>query len=342
MQISQQQTTRTFRRHRSLLLSVLATTAALMLLLASRADALYLVKDDSGIVPLDGISSAIDDNRIIVSGAANKDPNVRLLANQEVVVIHDGKRQTLTTRSNETVSSLIKHLGIEAGPLDLVLIDLSSSNSITVEVGDSFVFYEKEQISEAYETQYVTSYKLPKGTTQVTQEGVDGYTTATYEVIYADGELVSRQLVETSGSTSIPRIIEQGTLVSEADRGDTIAEVITEEDGSGYLILSSGDSLRFTGVREVTATAYTSGVHGVGTRTATGTTVHVGVVAVDKNVIPLGTSMFITSPYEGGVTYGYGHAEDTGVHGNVIDLYMDTYDECISFGRRTMLAYILE
>ena len=221
-------------------------------------------------------------------------------------------------------------------------IDLSNSNTITIEVGDSFVFYEKEQIAAAYETQYVSSYKLPKGTTQVAQEGVDGYATATYEVVYADGELVSRQLVETAGNTAIPCIVEQGTLVSEAAQGDTIAEVITEDDGSGYLILSSGDSLRFTGVREVTATAYTSGVHGVGTRTASGTTVHVGVVAVDRNIIPLGTSMFITSPYEGGVTYGYGHAEDTGVRGNVIDLYMDSYDECISFGRRTMLAYILE
>lgn len=340
MQNTQQQTTRT-HRHRSMLLSAFAMVAALTLLLSTRADALYLVKDGGEIIPLEGAQSTIDDERIIVSGSTNKDPNVRLAAKENVVVIHNGERQTLTTRSNETVSSLIRRLGIEVGPLDLILIDLSDSSAITVEVGDSFVFYEKEQITAAYETQYVTSYKLPKGTTQVAQEGVDGYTTATYEVVYADGELVSRQLVETSGNTAIPCIVEQGTLVSEAARGDTIAEVVTEEDGSGYLILSSGDSLRFTGVREVTATAYTSGVHGVGTRTATGTTVHVGVVAVDRDVIPLGTSMFITSPYENGVTYGYGHAEDTGVRGNVIDLYMDSYDECINFGRRTMLAYIL-
>ena len=46
---------------------------------------------------------------------------------------------------------------------------------------------------------------------------------------------------------------------------------------------------------EVRCTAYTAGVGGVGTRTYTGTEVHVGVVAVDKNVIPLGSTMFIVS-----------------------------------------------
>ncbi len=339
---NQQRTTRTFRFHRLMLLSLFAVVAALMLLLSTRADAVYLVKDGSDVVTLDGTQHTITDNRIILSGTANKDPNVRLTANQSVAVIHNGSRQTLTTRANETVASLISRLGITVGPLDLVLIDLSDSRTLTVEVGDSFVFYEKEAVSAPYETQYVSSYKLPKGTTQIAQEGVDGYATATYEVVYADGELVSRQLVEQSGNTSIPCIVEYGTLVSESSRDDTIAEVITEEDGSGYLILNSGDSLRFSAVKEITATAYTAGTPGVGTRTATGTTVHVGVVAVDKRVFPLGTSMFITSPYEGGFNYGYGHAEDTGVRGNVVDLYMDTYDECISFGRRTMLAYILE
>ena len=78
---------------------------------------------------------------------------------------------------------------------------------------------------------------------------------------------------------------------------------------------------------------------GVGTITATGTTVAHGCVAVDKSVIPLGTTMFITS---GSYTYGMAHAEDTGVRGAKIDLFMDTYDECIQFGRRNSVAYFLD
>ena len=67
---------------------------------------------------------------------------------------------------------------------------------------------------------------------------------------------------------------------------------------------------------------------------------HVGSVAVDKSVIPLGTRMYIVAG--GNVVYGLAVAEDTGVKGNTIDLYYDTYEECIQFGRRNCTVYILE
>ena len=40
--------------------------------------------------------------------------------------------------------------------------------------------------------------------------------------------------------------------------------------------------------------------------------------------------------------YGMAKAEDTGMRGdNKLDLYMDTYAECINFGRRDCKVYIL-
>ena len=66
-----------------------------------------------------------------------------------------------------------------------------------------------------------------------------------------------------------------------------------------------------------------------------------GTVAVDKSTIPLGTRMYIVAA-NGSVIYGLAVAEDTGVKGNKIDLYYDTYDECIQFGRRTCTVYILQ
>ena len=63
-----------------------------------------------------------------------------------------------------------------------------------------------------------------------------------------------------------------------------------------------------------------------------------GTIAVDPRVIPLGSKVYI----EG---YGYAHASDTGgvIKGNIIDLYMDSHAECISWGRRqvkvTIVAY---
>ena len=45
---------------------------------------------------------------------------------------------------------------------------------------------------------------------------------------------------------------------------------------------------------------------------------------------------------DGAYVYGFAVAEDTGVRGNVIDLYMDTNRECIQFGVRQCTVYILD
>jgi 3D (Asp-Asp-Asp) domain-containing protein len=64
-------------------------------------------------------------------------------------------------------------------------------------------------------------------------------------------------------------------------------------------------------------------------RTATGLSAGWGVVAVDPDVIPLGTRMTIPG-------YGEGVAADTGgaVQGNVIDLWFPTVTQALAWGRR--------
>ena len=66
-------------------------------------------------------------------------------------------------------------------------------------------------------------------------------------------------------------------------------------------------------------------------------------MAVDPKVIPLGTKMYIVSA-DGEYLYGYCVAEDTGgaIQGNIVDLFFNTYEECIQFGRRDVLIYILD
>lgn len=75
-----------------------------------------------------------------------------------------------------------------------------------------------------------------------------------------------------------------------------------------------------------------------GNKTATGAWPVVGTIAVDPNVIPLGSQVYV----EG---YGLAVASDTGgvIKGNIIDVYLDTYDQCIKWGRKHGVAvYILE
>lgn len=84
------------------------------------------------------------------------------------------------------------------------------------------------------------------------------------------------------------------------------------------------------------ATAYSGG--GL---TAMGTAVvrnpnGISTVAVDPNVIPLGSKLYIPG-------YGFAIAADTGgaIKGHRIDLYMNTEAECNAFGRRQVTVYLV-
>ena len=70
--------------------------------------------------------------------------------------------------------------------------------------------------------------------------------------------------------------------------------------------------------------------------TATGIPATYGVAAVDPYVIPLGSRLYIPG-------YGEAIAADTGgaIVGYRIDLCMESYDECMQFGRRDVTVYIL-
>ena len=121
---------------------------------------------------------------------------------------------------------------------------------------------------------------------------------------------------------------------------DKLVDVQKNSSGGGTLIFKSGRTVKFKAIKNMTATAYNKNEPKVGTITASGTKVHKGVVAVDRRVIKLGTKMYIVA--SGGYEYGYSVAEDTGVFGNVIDLYFESYSGMQQFGRRSCTVYILE
>lgn len=286
-----------------------------------------------------GAVQKIPDDRVVIVGGGNAS-ETSLSGSRKVCLKKDGLVDYATSRSGESVTTLLMRMGAEVGPLESVKVDLRG-DEIEIEIAESFVFYETVTEPAAYTTVYTTSCSIPKGETRIARPGQDGTRTVTYEVAYADGHFLSRQAVEETENTSVPALAYVGVLVNEVESGDTIAAVVPSDDGGGYLIMQSGDSLHYTEAREMKCTAYTGGVGKVGFRTATGTAVRRGVVAVDKRVIPLGTRMFITTA-DGSYTYGMGVAEDTGVLGNNVDLYMDSRSECISFGRRASVVYILD
>jgi 3D (Asp-Asp-Asp) domain-containing protein len=135
--------------------------------------------------------------------------------------------------------------------------------------------------------------------------------------------------------------LQKNTTIDASKYKTEVKRGLRNADGSGVLTLANGDTVAFSAVKNMTATAYTAGEGGVDHHTATGTMVRTGTVAVDRRVIPLGTKMYIVTS-KGSYVYGLSVAEDTGVRGNIVDLYMPTYEDCINFGRRGVTVYILE
>jgi len=160
------------------------------------------------------------------------------------------------------------------------------------------------------------------GEVQVIRFGVNGLELTVLQVTADDDQEASEQIIRrTVIRDPVNQVVYQGA-----------GGVVTTKDGE-YLPYSKAVSMK--------ATAYTT-ENKDWQRTFSGTVARVGAVAVDPSVIPLGSRLYIRASDGESWVYGLAVAEDTGVKGNMIDLFFDTYDECIRFGVRACTVYVLE
>lgn len=159
--------------------------------------------------------------------------------------------------------------------------------------------------------------------------GTDGERTIVYKVMYDGDEEVYREVISNKVTkNATPTVITTGTK----DR---------------LIIERTGKKFEYSKKLTVKATAYDTslGENGGYSKTAYGLTPGFGIVAVDPKVIPLGTKLYIESP-DGGKSWSYGYciAGDTGgaIKGNKVDLCFNTQSECVKFGRRDAVVYILK
>ena len=327
------------RKHLALLtlMAVLLTAAAA----TNRAAALYILTgaDDAAIV-LDDKATAPDlSSQMVFVTTGGKGYDVTLAAGQTVTVRRNGETQTVKSRK-ESISRLLERMDIVPSPLETVAVNLAGPG-VEITVEEEIIYYDRIVEQVTFDTVRVANPEMKKGTEQVVQEGADGVRTSIYEVVFSNGQELSRQFVEEVDSTAVDQIVEYGTAAdATVNSKSTISSVSKNSDGSGTLTLADGSTLDFSAAKSMTATAYTAGYGGADYYTATGTSVRVGTVAVDKRVIPLGTKLYIVT--NDGIVYGTAVAEDTGVKGDKIDLYFDTYQQCINFGRRGCTVYILK
>ncbi|MDO5717504.1 MAG: cell wall-binding repeat-containing protein [Tissierellia bacterium] len=108
------------------------------------------------------------------------------------------------------------------------------------------------------------------------------------------------------------------------------------------ITLADGTVKKYRAVKAMNSTAYNIFPGSTG-YTRSGTPARPGVVAVDPNVIPLMTQLYIVSNDEW-PSYGLASAEDTGgaIIGDIVDLFYTSADTVWAYGRRDVTVYILE
>lgn len=323
------------------LTAVAAVTALFVLFLCQprpTVEALYVVSNN-GPVHVDDLEGNVfltDGSAGLVSRIMGSE--LALTPGLRVTVKHQEEHFTTLSQA-ETLDQLLQRLDIQPSPLEMASVSFPDGG-IDVQIGAQFVFYEHLSTVIEHETVYQTAAGKPEWQETVLQEGRDGEYTEVYEIIYEDGRQTVRQLIDVIDVEPQTAVIEKGTIANFANNQDSVSDITANADGSGVITLENGQTVTFSSTRTMRGTAYTSG-GSVGTRTASGTAVHVGVVAVDRSVIPLGTKVYVVSN-DGRYNYGFAIAEDTGVRGNTIDLYMDTNSQCIQFGVRECTVYILD
>jgi len=254
-----------------------------------------------------------------------------------ISVNYHGKHSTVEMAAG-TVEDVIKKAGISLGKNDVISHDLTEviSSGMVVFI-DEVVYKEKTETKEIpFEKTTKKSNDFAIGTTKITTKGVPGEKEVNYKEKYINGVLIeSVVLSEKVVKEPVTQVTSVGTKKVETvkAKGKAVSSI-----GSVSLD-SNGVPKEYTRVISGSSTAY----YGGGT-TASGRPAKVGHVAVDPNVIPYGTPLYIVAT--DGTVYGYAIAADTGgfVHNGtntVVDVYLDTYDECVQWGRKDVNIYVL-
>ena len=255
---------------------------------------------------------------------------------------------TVSGRSGDPEGALAL-AGVSVSQRDRVTAATQSDGTVAVTVERPMTTYEELVVELLpYDTVRQADPDLPIGAEQVVQAGAQGAVSARSRVVTDPaGSLRITSMGTYVSQEPVTEVVSYGTRVTPTAQSslsvtdDVLTHIDAGADGGGTLTTASGAQLTYTQVLSCKATAYTTQLQSW-KKTATGTTARVGAIAVDPDVIPYGTRMFIVSA-DGSITYGVATAEDCGglIQGNRVDLFFDTYDECIRFGVRTCDVYLL-
>ena len=243
-----------------------------------------------------------------------------------------------------TVTDALAYLDIKLEESDSLNInkDIEVSENMNIII-TSITYNETSKTEEvAYNTVYKDTDDMYRGESSVETQGVNGERTIVTREKYVNGKLeASKEIKNEITKQPVDEVILNGTkeYVSQVY---TYSGTVSANETSNILTDVNGNQVHYTRVLTGSGTAYYAPA---GALTSTGRLARYGVVAVDPDIIPYGSILYIVSN-DGQVVYGYAVAGDTGgalwAGTAIVDLYYNTYDECCQFGRRDVTIYVLD
>ena len=260
---------------------------------------------------------------------------MQVLRAYTVPVTADGQTRDVIT-TGATAAELLAQLGLTYDDNDI----LTPAADETVTEGSSltlqrveYVDYTEDVVIPSQRREVPTSlFYRDDGETMILQEGSDGLDTVTWRDVYIDGTWTEKQ--------ELDRVTQVGmvpTVVKVYGEQAPVSSFVGPEIVDG--VPSEGVVETYTGQR---STGYSASSTAKG---ASGQRLTYGTVAVNPNIIPYGTMMYITSD-DGSFVYGYAYAADTGtamMEGHAfVDLYYQTYQESVESAVVPVTVYIID
>ena len=274
------------------------------------------------------------DNEISVPSTDSEiteEMEINIYKTKTVSVTADGKTKDVKL-ALVNVYDALNFAGYKVDDDDIIITSHNENVENISSVTIRRVTYKTESSKEkiAFDTVKRNSDDVELGETKVKTEGKDGEKIVTREVKYIDGEKTSDKVV---AEKTIKKPVDEVILVG--------TKGAATNGGAGTFTDSNGATVAYSQVLTGSGTAYTAPA---GAGTATGVPAYHGGVAVNPNIIPYGSKLYIVST-DGSFVYGYATAVDTGgalMAGTaIVDCYYNTYNECVNFGRRDVNVYVL-
>lgn len=309
------------------------------------------VLEDNGIELTDDYTVSVDTGTALF---AVDTIEVKVKATGNLLV--DGESIAYQTDA-QTVGDLLEENNIQLGELDRVepgkataLKDISQVKVIRVEISEL-----PSRQAIAYTTEKKDNPDLEVGKTKVVQVGVDGASSQVERVLYENGVEVKREVIsEEIVKQPVKEIIEIGTKETVVTTTPVVETPATATPAVETPVVTATPAVQTpvattpaaqTPAGETTTTIPEGAVQTIlncTAYTATGNATASGVMPTANHTVaawsglPFGTKIYIPSM---GITYT---VEDRGgaVTEGIVDIYMDTYDQCIQFGRQNLEAYI--